>query len=379
MNIKSIDRGECTGCGLCAIACCKSAIKMIPDEEGFIYPSCDIDLCIDCGLCVLKCPTQIDLPEENPIAVYEAQAKQDSILMDTSSGGVFRLIAQKIIEENGCVYGAGYESDSCRVVHIRVDNKDDLPQLSDSKYVQSRMYDIYTLLERDLQTGKKVLFSGTPCQVHAVKLFADKKNISHNLILCDIVCHGCPSPSVYEEHISYLEDKYKVCIKNVKFRDKEFGWNKSNARFLKFISTTGAEYRDNLYYKLYFSYGVISRPVCEKCRYCSPNRVSDITIGDFWGNQRLTDNGKGISLCIINTSEGGELLSSIDDLVVLASSSIDIASKENVHLRSPVVFGQWRKSFWWTYQHLGYRSALRIFTRDGIIYSIIRRIVTCFR
>lgn len=378
MNITEISKNACTGCGLCTVVCPKSAIIMVSDDEGFLYPMCRTTLCIDCGICLQECPSRIELPTENASEIYEAKAKEDSIRKASTSGGMFNLLARKVLEAQGCVYGAGFEDGSCRVIHRRVDDMNGLGALSDSKYVQSRIEPVFALLQKDLEAGKEVLFSGTPCQVHAVRQFAEKRKLAEKLLLCDIVCHGCPSPAIYEEHLTFLEKKYKMNIASVKFRDKEFGWSKTCQRFLKVTSTEETVFQDTSYYKLYFSYGVLSRPVCEKCRYCTPCRVSDITLGDFWGYTNFENDELGISLLMTNTEKGKHALTDIRKNAVLAESRMDIASRENIHLKQPVVFGPWRKAFWWAYHRLGYQRTLTIFTDKRIIPSILRRMIVRF-
>lgn len=378
MNITEISKDACTGCGLCTAVCPKSAIAMVADGEGFLYPRCSVALCINCGICLQECPSRIELPMENTPKFYEAKAKENSVRKASTSGGIFSLLAQKVLEAQGCVYGAGFEDGSCRVVHRRADNMTELRALSDSKYVQSRIDPVFALLQKDLEARKMVLFSGTPCQVHAVRQFAEKRKFSEKLLLCDIVCHGCPSPAIYEEHLAFLEKKYKMNIASVKFRDKEYGWSKSCQRILKATSTEGTVFQDTSYYQLYFSYGVLSRPVCEKCRYCTPNRVSDITLGDFWGCQALENDELGISLLVTNTEKGKRALSDIREHVVLAESSMDVASRENIHLKQPSVSGPWRKPFWSAYHLFGYEKTLKIFTDRRVIPSILRRIVVRF-
>lgn len=375
MNITEISKDACTGCGLCKAVCPKDAIEMAADSEGFLYPKYSDALCVDCGICLNQCPSRIALPEENTPEVYEAKAKDDDLRKVSTSGGIFTLLARKVLEAQGAVYGAGFEDGSCRVVHRRAVQEDDLAALRDSKYVQSRLDPVFSLLQKDLEAGKPVLFTGTPCQVHAVRQFAEKKKLTENLLLCDFVCHGCPSPGIYEEHLAHLEKKHNAPIAGVKFRDKEYGWSKANRRILKLTAKDGSVFQDTSYYALYFSYGVTLRPVCEKCRYCTPNRVSDVTLGDFWGEHTLENDELGISLLMANTEKGKQALENIRELAVLAESNMDIASKENIHLKKPVLFGPWRRPFWTAYHRLGYEKTLKIFTGKGKLPAILRRMI----
>lgn len=375
MNIAEIERSTCTGCSLCAALCPKSAIAMSADAEGFLYPKCNTDLCTNCGICFKECPSRKEIPKEDGQQVYEAKAKDDSLRKDSTSGGIFGLLAQIVLEKNGCVYGAGFEDGTCHVVHRRAESIEELQPLHDSKYVQSRIDQVFVPLQRDLEAGKMVLFSGTPCQVHAVKRFAERKKLADNLLLCDIVCHGCPSPAVYEKHLAYLEKKNHISIASVKFRAKEYGWSKDCKRILKLTATNGKVIQDTSYYQLYFRNNLLSRPVCERCRYSIPDRVSDITLGDFWGHKRLENDELGISLVMTNTEKGRHALEDIRDLAFLAESDLDIASRENVRLKQPPKFGPWRKPFWAAYHHLGYARALKLFTGKQLFSSVIRRIV----
>lgn len=301
---------ECTGCGLCSNICNKNAIKMVANKKGFVYPEVEEKKCVNCNLCQRICPqnNKIDLQEVHN--VFAIKNKSDKVRKDSSSGGVFDPIARYFILNNGVVYGAAYDN-NFNVNHIRIDKLEDINLLRKSKYVQSRIDEIYTLIKNDLKNGKKVLFSGTPCQVHAIKKYVSN---NPNLFTCDIVCHGCPSPKVFSDYISFQEKRFKSKIKLINFRFKTL----EHTQNMKIDFENGKEYikfkYEDIYYKLFLS-NIILRESCYNCKYTSYNRCSDITLADFWNfnDNNKFDDKKGISMIFVNSDWGKKIIELIKE------------------------------------------------------------------
>ena len=367
---------ECSGCGLCKILCPYQAIEMQEDEEGFLYPQIDPIKCTDCGLCKNKCPfTHFENMETKEPKVFAAKSKINDIRKYSTSGGIFSLLSDYVLENKGTVYGAAYENIN-HIIHKRAVNQQQRDEQRDSKYVQSSIINIYNLLYADLQDGKDVLVTGTPCQVHAINNFLLNKKYTGSLYLCDIVCHGVGSPLIYRQHLQYLENKYNMKIDKIYFRSKDLGWAKNCKRYIK-CQSKDKTVLDDLYYKLYFNYNIISRPSCEKCPYASSKRTSDITIGDFWGIEKVApdfEDGLGISLVITNSEKGEKLLQNIESSASLIQSSWSDAVKENPRLSSPTKFGKMRDEFWRLQKKWEYEKVLKFYFDNSFIGKVKRRV-----
>lgn len=249
INIK--DKSNCCGCNACVQKCPKQCISMREDDEGFLYPYVDKTLCIECGLCEKTCPIINSKEERKPLNVFAAKNQNDEVRMQSSSGGIFTLLAENVIDEGGVVFGAGF-NERWEVVHSFAENKKDLAKFRGSKYVQSKVGNSYKLAEAFLKQGRKVLYSGTPCQIAGLKQYLRKDYV--NLLAVDFICHGVPSPGVFR---TYLRDEINICtarkgggkntvllpciplvserdeldmkgmkIQSISFRDKRNGWKK---------------------------------------------------------------------------------------------------------------------------------------------------------
>ena len=309
---------------------------MQEDEEGFLYPIVDQEVCIDCGLCEKVCPVLNQGEERKPLQVYAANNTNEEIRMQSSSGGVFTLLAETIIQEGGVVFGARF-NDDWEVIHDYTETQEGLATFRGSKYVQSRIGDSYCQAEQFLKKGRKVLFSGTPCQIAGLNLFLRKEY--NNLLTVDFICHGVPSPGVWK---SYLEElialqgnrKNSVLshskpiilnsirdISRIEFRNKRLGWKKfSFALTLSVPIGHGTKntvllsepYNENIFMKGFLA-DLYLRPSCYACPAKCLKSGSDITIGDYWGIQNVMpeiDDDKGICCLMVNTDKGRQLLSS---------------------------------------------------------------------
>jgi len=307
INLHILDE-DCSGCSACVVVCPYGAISMQPDGHGFFYPEIAQEKCIQCGACLESC----DFKKRNDLAsassrsyhlplVYAVKHSNEAKRMSSQSGGAFTALAEYILARGGIVYGAGYGEDF-RVIHKRVTNLEQLEELKGSKYVQSDTSEIFAEVMSDLKAGKEVLFSGTPCQIAGVSCIKDKSK----LYLCDLVCHGVPSPKIWQDFLSFRQAEHGGNITAVNFRDKSFKWQ-SHVETIQF--SDGSKVSGTIYRDLFYEHLGL-RPSCFDCKYASFNRISDLTIGDFWGIEKAVpgfQDEKGVSLLLVNTEKGTRL------------------------------------------------------------------------
>lgn len=309
MEILSLNK-ECCGCGCCSNTCSKKAIKMVPDNEGFLYPKIDKEKCINCNCCDLVCPVleQKKTPKysQNLPTCFAAFNKNDSVRLDSTSGGVFSAFAEQFFREGGYVAGAVFDKD-WGVRHIVTNKKDDLDSLRSSKYLQSDMGYVYSETKKHLEQGKKVLFIGAPCHIAGLKLFLNKQDYP-NLILGTFICLGANSPKVFQKYLSYLNNKYESRPKIIKFKNKTFGWHRFSTR-IEFEN--GKTYIEDRYHDLfmvgYLTTHFFMRPSCYQCNFRGFSPAADFTFADFWGIEKIFaefDNDHGTSLVLLHTEKG---------------------------------------------------------------------------
>lgn len=331
--INIVDKSLCSGCHACMSVCPQFAITMQEDNEGFLYPIVDENKCIGCDLCDKSCQVLNPITNENePIVAYACNNLNDAVRMQSSSGGIFSLIAEWIISQNGVVFGAGFDEE-LNVVHMAVNNINDLSKLRGSKYVQSVIGDSYIQTKELLDAGIKVLFSGTPCQIDGLLHFLKKEY--DNLYLIDIVCHGAPSSMVWHKYLKYQEQISGASVSKTTlpmFRSKEYGWT-SYEVFLKFDN--GSSYRlihtQDKYMKAFLK-NVSLRPSCYACNSKSVNRNSDITLADLWGCRNIVPDmfdDKGTSFVVINSQKGKYLFDAVNASLIFKEIKFEEAIKFN--------------------------------------------------
>lgn len=326
---------NCSSCAACANVCNRNAIQMKLDSEGFYRPVIDSKICIHCGLCERICPWNnlVDNPndakfEPKTLAAY---AKDEYIRLQSSSGGIFTVLAKKILDDHGVVVGVA-QLDRIHFAHIIVENIDDLAKLRGSKYVLADVGCVYRKVRSLLKTGRKILFSGTPCQVAALYSVLGNCAKSANLFTIDIVCHGMPSVKVFEKYIVELEKKNNSDLDWVKFRDKSDGWGRYALlhRFKSekevFVHACRSDYM-----RLFVS-RICQNKSCVECKYRKLPRIADITLGDFWGvskyHPHMNDN-KGTSVVLLNTTHGMDLFSFVEKQVTMCESRVEYAVANN--------------------------------------------------
>lgn len=343
IEIKS--KEDCCGCYACYNICPKQCITMKIDDEGFWYPNINEDICINCNLCEKVCPIinkpKNSLYEEKSYAIFN---KNEKIRLESSSGGIFSLLAEYVINNHGSVYGAVFDEDF-NVKHIKINKLQDIKLLRGSKYVQSKINDIFKLIKNDLKSSKLVLFTGTPCQVAGLQSFLQKKY--DNLILIDIVCHGVPSPLVWQQYINELKQNYKQGIKNIYFRDKSTGWKTYSIKFL----FDKDEYKNIGFKDIYmkgFLNDIYLRPSCYNCNFKGIERISDITVADFWGIENILpkmDDDKGTSLIVVHSETGKQLFDKLSEKMILSEVNLNEAIKYNPSMIKSVKYNEKRNIF----------------------------------
>ena len=308
-TIMNVDPAICSGCGLCSAVCPKSCISMKPDKEGFLAPVLDEAMCVNCEACYKACPAARDndtLFHKEERKYFSAIISNKEMLLKSSSGGMFGMLAEYFIENGGYVCGCVY-NEKMEAVHIVTNQKEDVIRMFGSKYVQSRVYECFREIKKLLQEGALLLFVGTACQVAAIRTYLGKE---YDGLLCvEILCHGVPSPMLFANYVRYLEKKLRGNVIDIRFRDKEKrGWG-SEHRTCVIYEKKGAIKKHRPFLPSYFSsffYGLNLRESCYNCRFAKLDRVADLTIGDYWGfwskyGKRFAE---GISVVGANTEKG---------------------------------------------------------------------------
>lgn len=333
-------KSSCCGCEACVQCCPKHCISMQEDNEGFLYPKVHKEACIDCGLCEKVCPVIHQNAPQEPLSSYIAINPNEEIRQKSSSGGIFTLLAENIIAEGGVVFGARFD-ENWDVVHAWTDTIEGLAPFRGSKYVQSRIGNTYNEAKDFLKQGRKVLFSGTPCQIAGLKKFLRKEYA--NLLTVDFICHGVPSPGVWCRYLSELRESLRAergdgkntvsssidelpVITGISFRDKSSGWKKYGFR-LRYAASKAAQntvsasaikeekellmpYTENPFMQGFLA-DIYLRPSCYSCPAKSGKSGSDITIADAWGMECFAgqyDDDKGACYVLENTYIGSSFL-----------------------------------------------------------------------
>ena len=327
----------CTGCAACVNVCSKGAISMVEDELGYIHPLINASLCVNCGLCEQICPVLHPLELNEPKTVYAAVSIDDKERMTSASGGAASVYSRYILEHGGIVYGCVQENYH-DIKHLRIACLDELTLLKGSKYVQSNIGLSYRLVKRDLQSGAKVLFIGTPCQIAGLKSFLQKDY--ENLFAIDLICHGVPSQKMLRENVEMMwkGDKWKLNELSVNFRWKTYYGIQFGVQLLwdnKKMMTR--EMVHDPYMKAFMT-GLSFRENCHNCFYGQSMRVGDLTIGDFWGLGAYKKTAfrvkRGVSLVLVNTSKGRELMNLVSNRFVLEVRTLNEAINGNANLRT---------------------------------------------
>ena len=340
---KIVEKSECTGCTACYSICPRHAIEMKEDENGFKYPVIDKNKCIDCGLCKKTCPV---LNKKSNIAInkcYVGYNKDIEIQEKSSSGGIFDIIAKEILKDNGLVLGAAFDENN-KLKHFIVNNLDGLEKLRGSKYLQSDLNDVFKQIKDNIK-NRKILFVGVPCQVAGLKAYLNKDY--DNLICIDLICHGVPTPKLFDKYVKELEEKNNDKLINYNFRDKSTGWD-SYSNSATFKNKVVKELQSNNDYMKLFLSDVALRESCYNCNFKLGNKYSDITLGDFWGVKNYYPemyNKKGVSAIIVNTEKGKDIIKNISNKLEFKECQLEEIVKGNSSLKISGKLNKKRKEY----------------------------------
>lgn len=323
------NKENCTGCSACVQICPNNSITLERDSEGFLYPKVDLVSCVNCGLCNKTCPVKHEENGSFNGVAYAAYHNDDKIRLESSSGGVFTALAETIINDGGIVCGATF-NEEFKLNHVFVDKIEDLNKLRGSKYIQSEIGLAFTETKKYLEQGKKVLFTGTPCQIEGLLSYLKKPY--QNLLTVDFICHGVPSQLVLEQYLSNLKTKQGSKVLGIDFRSKSSGWKGYSVNIdFEDGSKCSQQYYNDAMMKAFLK-DLCLRPSCYQCAFKKVNRKSDITLADFWGVwdvcPEMYDN-KGTSLIMVHSENGESAFNSIKKDVAYQVVEFNLAIKYN--------------------------------------------------
>lgn len=379
--IRIQDKKDCCGCSACVQICPKHCIGMKPDEEGFMYPSVDDELCINCGLCEKVCPVINRGEERIPVRTLAVKNNNDETRFKSSSGGAFSALAVRILEEGGVVFGARFNKE-WDVVHDHIESVGDLRLFQGSKYVQSVIGDTYALAEAFLKNERKVMFTGTSCQIAGLKKYLRKDY--DNLLAIEVICHGVPSPMIWNDYLKYVCADKKVKgisslndISGISFRSKLTGWKKYSMVFTGNDGVTMAQTFDKNLFMKGFLNNLYLRPSCYDCPARKGRSGCDISLGDFWGVENshpdFVDN-MGVGLILVYKEK--EILQEMNTDCTMAESDYADAVRGNPCIEKSVAEPLGRKMFWDEYGTYGLDAVKRVISRNtpGILKRIVSKI-----
>ena len=410
--IEILRKEDCVGCNACVQRCPKACISMHEDEQGFLYPVVDTDLCINCHLCEKVCPVINQAEPKKLLQTYAAKNKDSEVRRSSSSGGVFYPLAEAVIKDGGVVFGAKF-NESWEVVHGYTETLEGVRAFQGSKYVQSRIGETFAQAEQFLKVGRKVMFTGTPCQIAGLKHFL-RKDYGNLLLTVDVVCHGVPSPLVWRDYLRYITrpkgapagkntDSQSTLkgtkihdISRISFRDKRISWEKFGFT-VHTVARQGDQNSDSLFSKnqyeeqelLFetldrnlFMQGFLKdlylRPSCYKCPTKCAKSHSDLTLADFWGissNQPEDYDCTGVSLVLANTTVGLEILQKMDGRKLqISPASYEAALRGNPAIEYSVRYTRWVDEFWRLYAKRGLAAISLLIRKAGP--SLPRRILS---
>lgn len=371
---------DCCGCGACMQVCPVQCINFMIDAEGFEYPLVAKEACIACGLCEKVCPVINPRTAIPPIKTLAAKNINEDIREASSSGGAFTILAEKIIDQGGVVFGAVFDSEWA-AVHCFTETKEGLAAIRGSKYLQSRMGDNYKIAEKFLKEGRKVLFSGTSCQIAGLKNFLRKDY--PNLYAVDIICHGVPSPKVWKAYLAETiqrltaEHCSPITISDISFRNKITGW-KYYSVVIKGTTLANseelillAEKVDKNSFMKGFLRDMYCRPSCHQCPSKNFTAGADISIADYWGIRRFYkefDDDRGVSLVFINTDKGGELFDLSQTQYIETEYAQAIAGNKGIEVSSKPAIN--RRKFFSLLGKLPIEQAIKKSLKKDFAYRI---------
>ena len=376
--IQIIDKSQCTGCTACQQVCAHDAIRMQFDAEGHSYPIVNASKCVDCGLCEKVCPMlhkekvplDTDLEKLTVRAVYN---KDEEVRKKSTSGGVFSLMAEYMITQGGVVYAARFD-EKYHILHSSFDSLADVDVFRGSKYAQSDLGNTFRQIRQELK-NKPVLFVGTPCQVAGLKSFLIKEY--PNLYTCDFICMGISSPVIWEEYLKDYWDGHQ--IKEIFFKDKRNGWHQWQMN----VKYDDKEYlvpgMADPFFNSYLTH-LTYRPSCFECPFRTCRRVSDFTIADCWGIDKINpefDDNKGCTTIILQSKKAEDVFSKLSSRLKIMEYDINNVMEYNPYIVSPIPQNERREKFYTCYKKKGFTEASIKFCRlkkDNLFQRIIYKI-----
>lgn len=347
MKLMKTDKAQCSGCYACCNICPVDAIRMKVNEEGFWYPSVDETACIHCGRCIQVCqidnskPPKVDMDTE----AYACMNLDNGKRLASSSGGIFIELAQYVISHDGIVFGAAFDK-HLKLRHTFASTMEECRAFMGSKYLQSQIGRSYSDAKRFLDQKKMVLFTGTPCQIHGLKLFLGREYA--NLITADLACHGVPSPAVFYKYISDLERQHHGKVTSFYFRSKKKGWN----NFCTEVHFDTQEQRIQSHNECPFDKGFLTnlylRPSCYVCKNKGDNRYSDLVMGDYWGIEKVhkeMSDDQGVSVLFVRTEKGRHIFDAIKGNFKCLNGDDSYGNTENIAISKPVPMNPHRDDF----------------------------------
>lgn len=361
-------RTACTGCAACAVSCERGAITMQADAEGFLHPRINPAVCTRCGRCARICPAnpKAPVPETQPEengqpfpTVFAAWHSNETTRRGSASGGVFAALAENIFASGGVVAGAAFDGDSF-VRHILIEKASEIPRLQGSKYVQSEVSpSLYRRIRNHLETDRLVLFTGTPCQVAGLRAYLGTG--FPNLWTCDLVCHGVPSPRVFEAYKKLLERRHGGKARKIEFRDKTTGWKRYSVTLSFDNGSTYRRMHKTDPFMTGFLENTYLRPSCHACRFSRLPRIADLTLGDFWGvgvRHPDWDDDKGTSLVLVQSQKGAAFFKSCQDSLVVHEAELGEALRGNPCICRTWPAGERRAAFFRDLDRLPFERVL---------------------
>lgn len=340
-----INKKDCCGCTACMHICPVTCIEMKEDKEGFLYPVIDKEKCINCHKCENVCPVQNSSTLNTEIETFVGYNKNEEIREQSSSGGIFSLAAEWILNQNGVVFGAAFD-ENFEVHHIAIETKEELSRLRGSKYVQSNLSNVFPLVNMYLENNRKVLFTGTGCQIAGLKQYLNK-NYEH-LYTVDVLCHGVPSPKIWKMYLDDKQKQYNSQISKIEFRNKASGW-KNYSVDINFADNQRycIKFYEDKFMQMFLG-NIDLRPSCYNCRFKGVPRVSDMTIGDSWGIENYMpdmDDDRGTSVIIVNSLKGKQMLDAFMQSIILREARLDKALPKTEVRKQSVEMHPNRKKF----------------------------------
>ena len=330
------NKKECCGCTACFHICPINCIVMKEDEEGFLYPNIDKAKCIHCNKCKEVCPNRNIENRNTRTQTFVGYYKDDEVRKQSSSGGIFSAIAEWILQQKGVVVGAAFD-ENFEVHHIAVETKEELIKLRGSKYVQSRLENTFLEAKEYLEKKRKVLFTGTACQIAGLKNYLSAEY--ENLYTVDVLCHGAPSPKIWRMYLDDKKEQYQASINKVEFRNKDDGWKNFSINIAFSNMERFYTHHNKEKFMRMFLDNLDLRPSCYSCVFKEIPRISDVTIGDSWGVENYMpdmDDDKGTSVILVHSSNGEKIFQEIRKNLIVNEVGLDVAVSPTADSRKSV-------------------------------------------